>query len=138
MKASRIFLVAVGITYLYLAAWCSLKPGETSQLVGFELRPGSGQSEFFVVYGGLELGLACIFLLPLIQPKQLQSSLLACLIVHACLVLFRSVSFFLYSDIQPMTYKLAVGEWIIFLGAVGLTWRKTQTTKASLRDGTLT
>lgn len=128
MKATRLFLAAVGITYLYLAAWCSLKPGETSQLVGFDLKPGSGQSEFLAVYGGLELGLACVLLLPLIRPKQVESSLLVCLIVHACLVLFRSVSFFLYRDIQAMTYKLAVGEWIIFLGAVGLTCRQKKST----------
>lgn len=127
MKVTRLFLAAVGITYLYLAIWCSLKPVETSQLVGFDLNPGSGQSEFLVVYGGLELGLACILLLPLIRPKQVESSLLTCLIVHACLVLFRSVSFFLYSDIQSMTYKLAVGEWIIFLGAAVLMCRYMRT-----------
>jgi hypothetical protein len=91
--------------------------------VGFKLEPGSGQSEFIVVYGGLELGLAGILLLPLIRPKQLDSSLLACLIVHACLVLFRSASFFLYSGIQPMTYRLAIGEWIIFLVSAWLVWR---------------
>ena len=120
MKATRLFLAVVGVTYLYLAVWCSLQPVQTSQLVGFDLKPGSGQSEFLVVYGGLELALAVMFLRPLIRPKQVESSLLVCLIVHACLVLFRSVSFFLYSDLQAMTYKLAVGEWIIFLGAAGL------------------
>lgn len=128
MKATRFFLAAVGITYLYLAIWCSLRPDKTSQLVGFDLKPGSGQSEFLVVYGGLELGLACILLLPLIRPKQVESSLLVCLIVHACLVLFRSVGFLLYSDIQVMTYKLAVGEWIIFLGAIGLVYRRKKST----------
>ena len=45
MIVSRIFLTAVGITYLYLACWCSLMPVQTSQLVGFDLKPGSGQSE---------------------------------------------------------------------------------------------
>ena len=122
MKVTRLFLAAVGITYLYLAIWCSLRPDETSQLVGFDLKPGSGQSEFLVVYGGLELALAVIFLVPLFRPKQVEPSLLVCLIVHACLVPFRSVTFFLYSDIQAMTYKLAVGEWIIFLSAAGLVY----------------
>lgn len=126
MSKSRIFLTVIGVTYLYLAGWCSLMPAQTSQLVGFDLKPGSGQSEFLVIYGGLEMALAVVFLLPLIRPKQLESSLLVCLIVHACLVLFRSVSFFLYSDISPMTKKLAFYEWLIFLVAAVLIWKESQ------------
>ena len=124
---ARSFLAVVGILYAYLAIWCSLKPAETSGLVGFDLRPGSGQSEFLSVYGGLEMGMACVFLWPLWRPKQLEFSLLACLLIHGCLVLFRGVGFFLYSDIQRMTYQLAVGEWVIFLAAAGLCWRKKPT-----------
>ena len=120
MLKSRIFLTVIGVTYLYLAAWCSLMPVQTSQRVGFDLKSGSGQSEFLVIYGGLEMALAVVFLLPIIRPKRLENSLLVCLIVHACLVLFRSVSFFLYSDISPMTKKLAFYEWLIFLVAAVL------------------
>ena len=124
MFMARIFLAAVGILYAYLAGWCSLKPGETSKLVGFALGRGSGQSEFLAVYGGLEMGMACLFLWPLYRPKQTESSLLACLLIHGCLVLFRSVGFCLYSGMQPMTYQLAVGEWVIFLAAAGLNRRR--------------
>ncbi len=101
-------------------------PVQTSQFVGFDLKPGSGQSEFLVIYGGLEMALAVVFLLPLVRPKQLENSLLVCLIVHACLILFRSVSFFLYTDISPMTRQLALCEWLIFLGAAGLAWKESK------------
>lgn len=122
MLMTRIFLALVGLVYLYLAAWCSLMPTQTSQLVGFELKPGSGQSEFLVVYGGLEFALGVVFLWPLIRPKQLGSMLLVCLIVHASIVLFRSVSFGLYSGIQPMTQSLAFYEWLIFIGSAVLVY----------------
>lgn len=122
---ARLFLAIVGVLYGYLAVWCSLKPAETSKLVGFVLRPGSGQSEFLAVYGGLEMGMALIFLWPLWRPKQLDSSLLACFLIHGCLVLFRSAGFVLYRNIQPMTYQLAVGEWVIFLMAACLCRRKS-------------
>jgi hypothetical protein len=130
MLVSRIFLATVGIVYLYLAAWCSLKPAATSQLVGFDLKPGSGQSEFLVIYGGLEFGLALLFLWPFLRPKQLETSLQICLIVHASLVLFRSASFFMYSGISSMTRNLAFYEWLIFLGAAGLVWKESQITSA--------
>ena len=138
MLKSRIFLTVIGVTYLYLAAWCSLMPVQTSQLVGFDLKPGSGQSEFLVIYGGLELALAVVFLLPLIRPKQLENSLLVCLIVHACLVLFRNVSFLLYTDFSPMTKKLAFYEWLIFLGTAVLGWMESRNQRDDAPTGNST
>ena len=117
----RIFLAVVGVAYLLLAAWCSLRPDPTSQSVGFSLKPGSGQSEFLVVYGGLELGLGIVFLLPFYDVSWTPFALFTCLIIHACLVLFRTTSFFLYSAIHTTTYVLAVVEWLIFLGALATT-----------------
>jgi hypothetical protein len=114
---TRIFLLAVGLLYLYLAVWCSLFPARTSELVGFQLRPGTGQSEFLTVYGGLELALAIIFLRPLLQPRSSECALFVCLTLHGCLVLFRTAGFFLFPVKEPMVYQLAAGEWLIFLGA---------------------
>jgi hypothetical protein len=118
----RVFLAGVGILYAYLAAWCSLSPQETSNLVGFTLQPGSGQSEFLVVYGGLELGLALILLWPLIRPEAAKLALVNCTLIHGCLVVFRTASFGMFTGIQPMTWKLAAGEWVIFLAGALLLW----------------
>jgi hypothetical protein len=118
---AKIFLALVGVLYAGLAVWCSVAPGVTSEKVGFALKPGSGQSEFLVIYGGLELALAMIFFLPLFRNDFLGSSLLACVIVHASLVAFRTIGFFLFRDIQPLTYRLAAGEWVILILAV-LCW----------------
>ncbi|MFN9721479.1 MAG: hypothetical protein ACK58L_22500 [Planctomycetota bacterium] len=120
MWVPRVFLTIVGGLYLYLAIWCSVRPDSTSRLVGFELLPGSGQSEFLTVYGGLEFGMALFFLMPFVRPETTRYSLLCCLLIHASLVAFRSVGFVLYSNIQPMTWQLAVGEWAIFLLSVGV------------------
>ena len=119
----RVFLTAIGLLYFWLAAWCSFQPAETSGLVGFQLRPGSGQSEFLTVYGGLELGLALTLLWPLIQSSATRLALLNCTLIHGCLVLFRGVSFFLFSGIETMTWKLAAGEWVIFLIGCALLYR---------------
>ena len=112
---AKVFLALVGLMYIGLSLWCSFSPAVTSEKVGFELKGGTGQSEFLTVYGGLELGMALIFLLPLVRNDMLFSSLLACILIHACLVVFRTISFFLYSEIAPMTYQLAAGEWIILI-----------------------
>ncbi len=119
---ARLFLAIVGVAYISLAAWCAVSPKQTSQFVGFTLTPGSGQSEFLVVYGGLELALGIIFLWPIWRPHETAFALLACLIIHGCLVLFRTASFLLFQDIAAGTYGLAATEWIIFLAAGGLWW----------------
>ena len=119
----RIFLSLVGLVYVLLAIWCSVAPGKTSQTVGFEIQPGSGQSEFLVVYGGLELALGLIFLLPLARSDHTLFSLQACLVVHACLVLFRTIGFFVFAGIETKTFVLAAFEWGIFLSALVLWWR---------------
>ena len=110
MVASRIFTSFVGVTYVGFSMWCTLQPQKTASTIGFELKPGSGQSEYLVVYGGLQLALGCIFLLPLLRPDFLRSALLICVIVHGSLVLFRGISIGLYGHLDNITYALSALE----------------------------
>jgi len=111
----KIFLAIVGLAYLVLSIWCSVAPAQTSQAVGFNLTPGHGQSEFLTVYGGLELALALVFLWPLLNPAQAPTMLVFCLVLHGCLVLFRSAGFVLFDEVTTTTYSLAASEWVIFI-----------------------
>ena len=120
----RIFLAIIGVLYIVLALWCAVAPDKTSQAVGFTLTPGKGQSEFLAVYGGLELALGLFFLWPLWRPEQVAMPLLFCVILHACLVVFRTAGFFLFTGIATVTYYLAALEWLIFLTAASLLWRR--------------
>ena len=119
---ARIFLATVGAAYLFLAGWCVLSPASTSKSVGFDLKPGSGQSEYLVIYGGLQLALGIVFLWPLYDRDAVTYSLLACVLVHGCIVLFRTLSFFLYSDLGKTTYALAAIEWVILLASAMILW----------------
>ena len=115
---ARIFLAVVGAAYIVPAIWCAARPDATANAVGFELISGSGQSEFFVVYGGLELALGIAFLWPLRRAEDTIGALRLCCLVHSCLVVFRAVSFFQFSDISNTTYTLATVEWLILLGTL--------------------
>lgn len=115
---ARIFLAIVGSAYIILAIWCAARPDATANAVGFELISGSGQSEYFVVYGGLELALGIAFLWPLRRPEDTVGALRLCCLIHSCLVVFRTVSFFQFSDISNTTYTLAAIEWLILLGTL--------------------
>jgi hypothetical protein len=120
---ARIFVCLVGALYVLLGLYCSLLPARASKSVGFQLNGGSGQSEFLTVYGGLEVGMGLVFLLPLLRPSETEFALRACLIIHGGLVLFRSIGFFAFKNFETMTYQLAIGEWILFLASALLWWQ---------------
>lgn len=111
----RIFLAVVGLIYVGLAVWCTLAPGKTSKAVGFDLRPGAGDSEFLTVYGGLDLAMGLLFLWPLIRAEETAWPLFICLVVHACLVTFRTAGFVMFQGIPSLTFNLAISEWVILL-----------------------
>lgn len=117
---ARIFLALVGFLYVGLATWCVLAPQTTSEKVGFQLLGGSGKSEFMTVYGGLELGMALSFLLPIFKRDATEYALLSCLLIHVSLVVFRSLSFAMFENIGSMTYRLAIGEWVIAVASVAI------------------
>lgn len=111
----RAFLACAGTLYLILAGWCALNPVEAARTVGLQMVPGSGQSEFLTVYGGLEAGLGVMLLLPLFWPGLIRSALINSTVIHGCLLAFRGAGFLLFSGISATTRNLAVGECLLFL-----------------------
>lgn len=122
MLTAKLFLTAVGILYVILSMWCSFSPEVTSQKVGFERIGDTGKSEFLTVYGGLEFGMALVFLLPWLGQTFLHPALWACLLIHASLVVFRTISLLLFPNVSTMTYQLAAGEWLILLLSILCLW----------------
>ena len=113
MPLAKSYLGLVSILYFVLAIWCSLSPATTSEKVGFELKGGSGQSEFMTVYGGLEFGMALIFACACVRNATVFYGVLACVLLHGSLVVFRTISLFTFEEIGAFTYRLAIGEWVI-------------------------
>jgi len=127
----RIYLTIVGLAYLGLAAWCAVQPAKTAAAVGFQLQPGSGQSEYFTVYGGLQTALGLLFLWPWLRSGDAGFVLGQCVAIHGTLVVFRAVSFVMYAGIPQMTYLLAATEWIIFLSSAALWWSTAPAARAT-------
>lgn len=117
---AKLFVGMVGLMYMGLGIWCSVQPKATSKKVGFELVGGSGKSEFLTVYGGLEFGISLLLLATLFRSGTVVYGLRALTLIHGSLVLFRTIGFFVYSDIGSFTYRLAIGEWAIFLASAAL------------------
>ena len=124
---AKIYITIVALIYFGLAIWCSVQPSVTSAKVGFELKGGSGQSEFMTVYGGLEFGIALVLIASLFRNETVTYGVLACVLIHVSLVVFRTISFFCFSEIGSFTYKLAAGEWVITLLGIAILYFRNRT-----------
>jgi len=108
------FLALVGLLYTGLSLYCAVQPGKASNTVHLNRVGPGGHSEFFTVYGGLEMGMALFFLMPLIVPSFARPALWACLLIHGCLVLFRAISLMLYQGAFAEVRSVTIGEWVVF------------------------
>ena len=118
----RIVLAAIGLAYVALAVWCAVYPEQTSRSVGLQRSPGSGASEYLTVYGGLQLGLGLVFLLPLLHPATLSTVVLASVLIHLAIVAARLSSLVMYSGISRTTCLLAAVEAVILVVSALLLW----------------
>lgn len=131
----RGFLTFVALAYLGLAIWCVVAPRSTAASLGLTLVPGSGDSEYMVVYGGLQVALGLLFLWPWLNQQQSRPMLSACALIHGCLVAFRTASYLRFSGIAATTHVMAALEWAIFLFTLGLIWFVPQVEEPHYRRG---
>src|SRR6478735_3097852 len=116
MKAYLWFNAAI---YAVFAVWCTFSPWKTAANVGFTQLSNGGRSEYLVVYGGLQLGLALIYvLLARGDAALVRFGMLASVCLYAPIVAYRVVTVLRFSPIPPLT--LAVGTLELGLLAVAV------------------
>lgn len=84
-----ISLLVVGVVYVLLGLWCTLRPRTTSAAVGFTLDGDRGLSEYVTVYGGLEVGLGIAMIVTALDPALRAGGLAFALVLSAALPCFR-------------------------------------------------
>jgi hypothetical protein len=110
--------------YAAFALWCSLDPTQTARAVGYETLSRSGLSEYLVVYGGLELGLAFFFVWCARKGMQ-RAGLAFSLALYAPIVVYRLVTVAHHWPVAPLTLGTGVLEIVLLVGAVAA-WRSVR------------
>ncbi len=87
---SKTVLWLFAVLYLGLGLWCAAKPAKTAASVGFSLNGSHGQSEFIVVYGGLELAMGVFFAICAWFSGYREAGLVFALLSSGTLMLFRA------------------------------------------------
>jgi hypothetical protein len=116
---TTIYLWLNAALYALFALWCTLSPLRTAQNIGFlELSPG-GSSEYLVVYGGMELGLAFFFAWCARNGLE-RTGLVFALALYLPIVAYRIVSVARHWPVGSTTLAVAGLEIALLLAAVAL------------------
>ncbi|MES2885933.1 MAG: DUF4345 domain-containing protein [Pseudomonadota bacterium] len=107
---------------LFLAAgiYCLLARATVPLRLGFADLDESGYSEFITVYGGMQIGIAAFFGYLATQPGVQSVGLVFSVLFYGGIATLRVVSLLRFRHLHTLTYKLAAGEVLLLLSALGL------------------
>jgi hypothetical protein len=118
MSAAYLYLNAV--LYLGFAAWCTFQPSATSAKLGYHTLSSGGRSEYLVIYGGLQLGLAAMFWLMARDPTLNHTGVLLAVLLYLPIVVYRAITVARQWPVTSVTIAtgglevalLVAGSWI--------------------------
>jgi hypothetical protein len=116
----KIYLYFNAVLYVLFAAWCSLSPTNTSNNIGFLSLSSGGKSEYLVVYGGLQLGLAIAFWLLARDPSLWKIGMLLSIALYAPIVLYRIVTVARFWPVPSLTLGTGALEIALLIGALAI------------------
>lgn len=117
---ATIYLWINAVLYVLLGLWCTLMPAKTSQAVGFIELSNSGQSEFSVIYGGMQFGFAFLFGWAALSGNN-RFGLIFALSIYIPILLFRIVSFARFWPVSTTTLATGALEVVLTVAAI-LLW----------------
>jgi hypothetical protein len=103
-----------GFLYLVSGLWCVFQLELVAGFIGFELLAEIGQSEFFTVYGGLQVGIGMSMLMTSLKAEYLEAGVYFSAIFSSFLALFRVSSFVVYGFIESFGVIVVLE---VFIGA---------------------
>lgn len=116
------YLYANAVLYAVFAIWQTLSPWKTAAAVGYESLSASGRSEYLVVYGGLQLGLAAFFIFAAASPLWQRAGLMLAVCLYLPIVAYRTVTVIRFWPVGSTTLVVAglevalliAGAWLWF------------------------
>lgn len=122
MHAAYLYLNAA--VCLGFAVWCTLYPDRTAAAFGITLDTAGARSEFLVLYGGLQLGLAVFFAASAVSRRRRPAALLLAVCLWPAVAAYRLATVATYPDLGRTTYIVAGVEAILAAGALAIAFQR--------------
>lgn len=120
MKA---YLLINSALYALFAVWCTVQSASTARNLGYVDLNNSGRSEYLVIYGGLQVGLAVMFFLLARDAAFHRLGMLISIAVYAPIVLYRLLTIWKHSPVSPLTMSVGALETLLLIVAVAIAIR---------------
>mgnify|MGYP000076614118 CR=1 FL=1 len=127
-------LRVVGCLYLLSGGWCAYAPELAAVFLGFSFNGNTGYTEFFTVYGGLQVGLGAAIVMSSFVVRYIEAALYFAAIFSTSLILFRVIGIVLYglnSELAAMALLEILIALMLWGGWVKAT-RETSATSSSV------
>lgn len=120
---AKAYLILNAVLYAGLAILCTVRFRQTSQGSGFLTLSPSGNSEYLVIYGGLQLGLAAFYALLSSRPEFFRLGLVFSILLYAPIVIYRVVTVARFWPVSAVTIAVGCLEVVLLVAATLLFWR---------------
>jgi len=112
------YLYLNAFIYLAFALWCTASPSSTALHTGYLALSSGGQSEYLVVYGGLQCGLAVLFYLLARHMAHVRLGISVALGLYIPVVMYRAVTVLSHWPVGSVTLGTAMIELALLAGAL--------------------
>ena len=120
----QIYLYANALLYGIFAIWCTVAFRSTSSALGYSVLNNSGSSEYLVIYGGLQAGLACAFVLFARDSRLHPVGVQFAVCLYGPIVIYRAATLIRFAPVSGLTLATAALEFaLLILGLVLLVVR---------------
>jgi hypothetical protein len=120
---ATLYLAINASLYLSLAIWMTVDPWKTATAVGYKSLSAGGRSEFLVIYGGLQLGLALFYGITAATPALHRFGIVFSLCLYAPLVVYRTITLIRFLPSRRATWAVSALELALLLGAIGIAFQ---------------
>ena len=118
---TTVYLYANAALYLLFAIVCTLKYTDTAQSLGYTQLANAGRSEYLVIYGGLQAGLAVFFALAARDPSWRSAGLALALSLYVPIVLYRWITIARFAP-GGLTMGVAALETVLLVWGLVVAW----------------
>jgi hypothetical protein len=108
------------VLYVVFAAWCTFAQTKSAAALGFLKLSPAGQTEYVVVYGGLQLALALLFGAAAMGVVTPRVGLMMSLAIYAPLVVYRAIAWLIHKPDSATALATAILEITLLTIAVFL------------------
>jgi hypothetical protein len=123
LPMTAIYLYVNAALYALFAVWITLSPAKTAANQGYALIANGGRSEYLVVYGGLQVGLALFFAWTAQSQGLQRAGLVFALLLYAPIVVYRMITVARFWPVASTTLAVAALEILLLVWAVVLVLR---------------